>query len=196
MPSPVGHTLAGICGFYLAYPKIPKTRRIAALFTAIFVANSPDLDIFPGLILYQDPSILHRQATHSFIVAIFIGCLVTGIVYLLKIKNYHWMGLWFGGLYTSHIVLDLLVTDDGFPHGLQAFWPITLDYFISPLTIFNGFDYATSGLTMLQSMMTFNNLIGTLKELAILMPLVWFAWIFAMKATKIAQQKSHFSRLM
>lgn len=190
MPSPVGHTLVGICGFYLAYPQIPKTQRISALLTAIFVANSPDLDIIPGLILYQDPSLLHRQATHSFLVAIVVGFLVALTTRVLNFKSWHWIGLWFGGLYTSHLLLDLLVADDAVPYGLQAFWPISLDYFIFPLTIFNGFDYAEPGLTMLQSMMTWNNLIGVLKEFAILTPLAWFSWIFAMKAKKNAYLNS------
>jgi inner membrane protein len=190
MPSPIGHTLAGICGFYLAYPQIPKTQRIPALLTAIFVANSPDLDILPGLILYQDPSLLHRQATHSFIVAIFMGCLVALMTRILNFKSWHWIGLWFGGLYASHILLDLLVADDAVPYGMQAFWPMSFSYFISPLTIFNGFDYAEPGLTMLQSMMTWNNLIGVLKEFAILTPLAWFSWIFAMKSKKNAEFNS------
>lgn len=182
MPSPVGHTLAGICGFYLVYPHIPKPQKIAALLTAIFVANSPDLDILAGLILYQNPGILHRQATHSIFVAIFLGCLIAGIVHLLKIKNASWIGLWFAGLYASHVLLDLLVDDDGFPYGLQALWPFSQDYLISPLIIFNGFDYGKPGLTMLQAMMTWNNLIGVLKEFVLLTPIVWLAWRFAMKS--------------
>ena len=184
MPSPIGHTLAGICGFYLAYPQISKTQRITALLTAIFVANSPDLDIFAGLILHQDPSILHRQATHSFIVALFIGCVIAMISRILKFKHWSWIGVWFAGLYASHILLDLLVADDALPYGLQGFWPITISYYISPITIFNGFDYSEPGLTMLQSMMTFNNLIGVSKEIVILIPLVWFSWNFAMKFNK------------
>jgi inner membrane protein len=184
MPSPIGHTLAGISGFYLVYPQIPKPQKIAALLTAIFVANAPDLDIFAGLILHQNPGILHRQATHSFIVAIVLGCLIAGIIRLLNIKNASWIGLWFAGLYASHICLDWLVADDGFPYGLQALWPFSQDYFISPLTIFNGFDYATEGLTMIQSMMTFNNLIGTLKEFAILTPIAFLSWGFGMKSNQ------------
>lgn len=182
MPSPIGHTLAGICGFYLAYPQIPKTQRIPALLTAIFVANSPDLDILAGLILHQDPTILHRQGTHSFIVAIVIGCLIAIVARILNFKSWNWIGIWFAGLYASHIFLDLWVADGAAPYGLQAFWPVSLDYLISPLTILNGFDYSEPGLTMLQSMMTFNNLIGVLKELVIFTPLAWFAWIFAMKS--------------
>ncbi len=191
MPSPIGHTLAGLCGFYLAYPHIPKTHRIPLLVTAIFVSNSPDLDILAGLILHQDPTILHRQGTHSFIVAILLGCLVTIMTRTFNLKQWNWLGIWLTGLYTSHIFLDLLVADGMAPYGLQAFFPISRDYFISPLTIFNGFDYAEPGLSMLQSMMTFNNLIGVLKELAILAPSAWLAWGFAMKAQKQASLQSN-----
>ena len=190
MPSPIGHSLAGLCGFYLAYPQIPKTYRIPALAAAIFVSNSPDLDILAGLILHQDPSILHRQGSHSFLVAIVIGCLTVLLTRIIGLKEWNWLGIWLTGLYSSHIFLDMLVADGAIPYGLQAFWPLSSDYFMSPLAIFNGLDYNRPGLNMLQSMMTFNNLIAALKELAILAPSAWLTWGFGLKAYKQARLQS------
>ena len=177
MPSPVGHSLAGVCGYILAQPYLPKRYRLSVLLASVFIANSPDLDILAGIILRGDPGIFHRQATHSFIVAILIGFLTAFIARSVKLKRWNWIGFWAGGLYASHILLDLFVADDSAPAGAQAFWPLTGDYFISPIAIFGGFDYGGSGFFgFIFSLFTWQNLIVVLQEMAILIPCIWLVW--------------------
>lgn len=172
MPSPVGHSLAGVCGYILAQPQIPKLHRLSVFFASIFIANSPDLDIFVGLFLRGDPGIFHRQASHSLIVAILVGLLTALIAKILHFKQWNILAISVWGLYTSHILLDLLVTDEP-PGGTQAFWPFSSDYFVSPITIFGGFDYGGSGLfEFLFSLLTWQNLLTILQEIIILTPCI------------------------
>lgn len=51
MPSPVGHTLAGLCGFILARKRLSTDRETWLFLGSIFIANMPDLDL-----LVNDPS--------------------------------------------------------------------------------------------------------------------------------------------
>ncbi|MEB3281157.1 MAG: metal-dependent hydrolase [Lyngbya sp.] len=191
MPSPVGHSLAGVCGYILAQPHIPKRHRLSVLFASVFIANAPDLDILVGIVLRGEPGIFHRQATHSLIVAILIGLLTALIARSVKLKEWNWLGLWTGGVYTSHIFLDLMVADDALPFGVQAFWPFTADYFIFPLTIFGGFNYGGSGLFgFLFSLFTFQNLIFILQEIVILAPCIWLTWLWE----KYRRKKAYLNR--
>ncbi|ERT07954.1 hypothetical protein M595_2132 [Lyngbya aestuarii BL J] len=177
MPSPVGHSLAGICGYILVQPHIPKYQRLSCLFTSVFIANAPDVDILAGILLRGEPGIFHRQATHSLILAIIVGVLTALIAKSIKFKHWNWFSLWIGGLYAGHIFLDLMVADDAPPSGVQLFWPFTSDYFIFPLTIFGGFNYGGSGLFgFLFSLFSFQNLIFVLQEIVILVPCIWFIW--------------------
>ncbi|MDY7022178.1 MAG: metal-dependent hydrolase, partial [Cyanobacteriota bacterium] len=160
-------------GYILAQSHISKPQQLSVLLTSIFIANVPDLDILIGIALQGDPKIFHRQATHSLIVAVLISILTALMTYSIQFKHWKSLSLWVGGLYISHIVLDLMVADDVSPMGVQAFWPLTSDYAISPLTIFSGFDYGGSGLfSFLVSLITFQNLISVVQEIVILVPCI------------------------
>ncbi|MEL7034125.1 MAG: metal-dependent hydrolase [Cyanobacteria bacterium J06592_8] len=190
MPSPIGHSLAGFCGYIFAQSHISKRHRLSTLFTSVFIANAPDLDILIGIALQGDPKIFHRQATHSLIVAVLVGLLTALITYSIQFKHWKSLSLWVGGLYTSHIILDLMVADDVFPLGVQAFWPLTSDYLISPLTIFRGFDYGGSGLLgFLFSLITFQNLISVVQEIVILVPCIILIALGKKYLKKTAYQK-------
>ena len=173
MPSPVGHTIAALAGFFLIQPRLKKRQKLPLLGLAIFVANSPDLDMIAGLILADNPSIFHRQATHSITAAIVVVLLTVIGLRLNKIGDRKTWGLWIAFLYFTHIFLDMLVTDTIPPAGVQALWPFTSDYFISPLTIFSGFDYNNPNLSFLQTILSGNNFFTVIREIAILAPLAY-----------------------
>lgn len=173
MPSPVGHTIAGLAGFFLIHPHLKKRQKLPLLGWAIFVANSPDLDMIPGLILAGDPALFHRQATHSITAAIAAVLLTVVGLRLNKIGDRQTWGLWIALLYFSHIFLDMLVTDTIPPAGVQALWPFTSDYFISPVTIFAGFDYNNPNLSFLRTILSWNNFFTVVREIVIIAPLAY-----------------------
>jgi inner membrane protein len=170
MPSPIGHTIAGFCGYFLA-PKgwIPKPQ-LNTLLASIVIANLPDIDILPGLLL-GNPTLFHRQATHSITASLLVGAMVSMLarwrqpsVNLIKV------GAWTTALYFSHIFLDMLVTDPSPPRGLQLFWPFSDAYFIFPITVFGGFDYFDPEIGMIRSMLAVNNLMTVIRELMLMLP--------------------------
>jgi inner membrane protein len=171
MPSPIGHTIAGFCGLLLA-PKgaIPKPP-LNTLLASVVLANLPDIDILPGLFL-GNPAIFHRQGTHSIAASILVGILVSILSRWNRASaKFIRLGVWATALYFSHIVLDLLVTDPSPPRGLQLFWPFSDAYFISPITVFGGFNYFNPEMGMLRSILRANNLITVLREIALMMPI-------------------------
>jgi len=72
VPSPVGHTLAGLCGFMVAKNRVAPRRREWVLFVSVVIALMPDLDFLPGYLL-GDLGSFHHQATHSITAAVVVG---------------------------------------------------------------------------------------------------------------------------
>ena len=175
MPSPVGHTLAGVCGFIVAQKHIVSHRQKWLLFGAVVLASLPDFDFLPGLLL-GDPRSFHHQGTHS-LAAVAIGSLVAGgVARRWKLNGAAW-GIWAGGLYLSHVVLDLLVNDPTSPFGVQLFWPFSHLYFISPITLFSRFDYFDPAVGTLRALLSRTNFTTIVFEAMILTPFVGVAWI-------------------
>lgn len=177
MPSPVGHTLAGVCGFIVARPQVPHRQRPWLFFGSVFVANLPDLDILPGLLLFGDPRTFHHQASHSLMAAVVTGFLVAILAGRCNLNRIRW-GLWAAGLYASHVLLDFLVDDPMPPFGVQALWPFSEAYFISPITPFAGFHYFDPELGMVRTLFSAQNLVTVLREILLMVPFVGMAWCF------------------
>src|SRR5579883_2594427 len=76
MALPVGHAAAG----YLAYEAVRPAGRHRAgwLATALLLANAPDLDYLPGL-LVGHPDAWHRGVTHSLAAALAVAAGVTAL---------------------------------------------------------------------------------------------------------------------
>ena len=51
MPSPVGHSLVGVCCFLLARNYVSTRQAKYMLLASIVIASLPDLDVVPGLLL-------------------------------------------------------------------------------------------------------------------------------------------------
>ncbi|MGL5080908.1 MAG: metal-dependent hydrolase [Microcoleaceae cyanobacterium] len=175
MPSPIGHTLAGLCGFILVQPTMSRSQRVPLLILTTVIANLPDIDILLGLILAGDPFIYHRQGTHSLIAALLVGGLVAGLTQVFNLK---WprVGVWVTGLYLSHLFLDMLVSDQYPPAGVQGFWPLSQSYLIFPITLFGGLQFSEGGRGLLGALFNPNNLLTLMREIVILLPVVWLTW--------------------
>lgn len=168
MPSPVGHTLAGLCGLIIGdlFLSKPPPRPILLISSAI-IANLPDLDMLPGVLLLGDPKAFHRQATHSLFMAIVVGVIAALLV--KRHRNRLWWGVWATGLYAGHICLDFLVEDS----GVQAFWPLSKDFFHSYFALFAGFNYSQPGQSTVATLFSLHNFLTVTREIIIILPLIW-----------------------
>jgi membrane-bound metal-dependent hydrolase YbcI (DUF457 family) len=114
MPSPVGHTLAGLA---LADAFGLNDRR--RLETVLW-ANAPDLDMIPGLI-GDHPDATHADATHSLGATLLVA---TGAGVIARIRGRSAASA-FGraaAAYGSHLLLDYLGKESS-EDGMQLFWP-------------------------------------------------------------------------
>lgn len=148
MSSPIGHSLAGYAGYQLLPFLGLRSRKRTTLFAAIALANLPDLDFIPGLLL-GDLRAFHRQASHSLLCALLVGIGVALISWLVGRQNgpefslppkaawARW-GLWAMTGYLGHLAIDLVVSDKLGPAGLQLLWPFSEAFLISPITILPG----------------------------------------------------------
>jgi len=152
---------------------VPLHRRGWLLTGSVFIANLPDLDFLPGLLL-GDLRTFHHQASHSLTAVVIVSLLITGLARSWKLNGVAW-GIWGGGLYLSHIVLDLLVNDPSPPFGVQLLWPFSETYFISPLTPFASFDYFSTTIGILASLLSVHNLNTIIRETILMAPLLGLA---------------------
>jgi inner membrane protein len=170
MPSPIGHSLAGLCGYFLAGNRPLSQRREYLLLSSVVIANLPDLDLVPRL-LFGDVSSLHRQWTHSLVAALGFGLLIGVLARWWKTDGIFY-GIWGGAIYLSHIVLDMLLNDPSPPHGVQLLWPFSQSYFMSPFTPFRSFRYGHPELNIITMFFLPHNLATMAREVLLMTPWV------------------------
>jgi inner membrane protein len=108
--------------------------RRAALF--MLMGNLPDLDFLVGFV-FGRPGMFHRGVSHTVLAAVAFG--IAAGVYG-QWRGYGRFGataLACGAAYLSHLVLDAVTIDHRPPFGAQFFWPLSSEYYISPVTIFS-----------------------------------------------------------
>ena len=126
------HAAAG----YLAYEIVrPEGRhRPALLAAAVALAGAPDLDFLPGL-LVGHPGAYHRGVTHTLGAAV----LAAVVAFVLARRYMHArpgaVAAWVGGVWVSHLFLDLITADVVAPHGGRFLWPLSREYYIAPVTL-------------------------------------------------------------
>lgn len=140
MPSPLGHSLAGLAvGIATDPTTVPARRPFRSYLTrysllTAFLAAGPDLDL-----LLHDRVIegFHRTATHSVtaVAAVFIlTAFVTGEV---TTRSRRWVDASICAVaWASHLLMDYLGADPSSPPGIQAFWPFSDRFYISGLSYF------------------------------------------------------------
>ena len=178
MPSPVGHALGAlVAGWLISRPRRPVPpappepvsdgRRRAALFATLGMA--PDLDLLFGT---------HSTYTHS------IGAVaLAGLVALAATGGRSpRFALACAAAWASHLLLDWLGADTTPPLGIMALWPLTRDFYLSPVAIFS----AISRRYWLPDFYRFNTL-AVLRELLVLGPVLWLTWRFQRHTVKGAE---------
>lgn len=134
MPSPIGHTLAGLAVGWLSERTRPHSgRRLRDSLSPLvlgcaFVAAIPDADLlFPHF---------HRTATHSVTATVFLLIIVAGVTGQVT-RPPAWMwALALAGAHSTHLLLDWLGTDRFPPPGLQMLWPFSDHFFYSGADLF------------------------------------------------------------
>jgi inner membrane protein len=185
MPSPIGHTLIGFCGFvlvshrFIPAKELPLHRRLQLLASCIILANLPDIDVIPGIFMGH-PGMYHRQATHSVLATVCLGwftCFLAKRRFIPRSTP-----IWATALYASHIILDILVNDISPPFGLQLFWPAP-EYFIAPVQIFPRFIYFSREAGM-WAVFSPTNLLTFLQEMLLLAPLVGLSFLICRNSNR------------
>jgi inner membrane protein len=189
MPSPIAHSLMGcVIARSSSRPYFEKPWQLAIFCAAL--ANLPDSDYFFGIV--QDaPNLYHRQFTHSLGFAVLIG-LACGLFFKIRGRRF-WPMFYLAGLSCfSHVVLDFFGNDTSSPLGVIALWPVSSEYFMSPVTIFSNLVKGDTLVELIKAVFTLHNMMALLREMVVLLlVLATQNWYMKNRVALIAIFKSH-----
>jgi len=173
MSSPFGHSIPGylLAAYESKTLKIHHAKRI--LFY-VFLANAPDLDFIPGVLMGM-PNLFHHGISHSLGAGVLFSLI---IAFLIGRKDILFKRLFLicFSLYCSHLFLDYVSVDGRPPIGIPLFWPLSNEYLIFPHPILppimhSGLDHATIG-QFLHDVFSVHNISVVLLELIIMVPFI------------------------
>ena len=171
MPSQIGHSLAGLCGYALVRKGVPSKRRKWFLLVSVVIANLADIDLIFGIISGEYAR-FHAQATHSLTAVAAVG-FASSLIARRWSRNFHLWGVWGGGIYLSHVLLDLLGSK------VELFWPFSGAYFGAPFRIFDSWNLFEPLLNLFEPFVS----LGFLRkiemrfsEIVVMTPWVVLAW--------------------
>jgi membrane-bound metal-dependent hydrolase YbcI (DUF457 family) len=132
MPTPVAHSLAGAAVALVSSTQRPFDRKL--FIASVAAASFPDVDFGISFLVGRN---VHHYFTHS----LGFTALFTAAAYLLARASARgrpgFDALVLGGCYLSHILLDLFSKDTAAPYGMQLLWPLSNEFFISPVLVFD-----------------------------------------------------------
>jgi hypothetical protein len=168
MPSPLGHTIAGLITHVATAPheRLRDVRRAALL---VVCANAADLDFAWRLL---DGRNHHQAQTHSVGAAAIAGLVVAAaaVARMRDRADAVRLGIASCAAWLTHVLLDWLGNDTNPPIGLMALWPFDHSYWKSSLIVF--YDVGrTPDWEMVR-----NNALAGAWEIAVLAPLLFVAW--------------------
>ena len=182
MPLPLAHSLAAAA----VYKGLDADGRFIAwkrLLLAVVIANLPDLDLIPGILVGEPNRYHHVGFSHSLIfaavVAVVVGLAAAAVdrswpIGCKRLSGAAGTALMVGLLVGSHILLDTLNRDLRPPAGPPIFWPLSN----AGVQIYPWFvDVAKLGgegsvVDFVVSVLTVHNLYAMLWEFATLAPVV------------------------
>jgi inner membrane protein len=183
MPLPIGHALTGIA-FIQARPGLFFKNKWVDAFFFIFLANLPDADFLPGLML-GSPNLYHHGIFHSLGAALAIAGL-SGLFFFFK-KQPFWKRFFMVFLiFYSHLLLDFFTWDFAAPYGLPLFWPFSTKYFIAAHPIFINITRSAHSVNFFPSLFSRHNLEAAMREIMLLGGLVILAAIASWLLNKSA----------
>ena len=174
MPLPIGHALAGIAIFQTRPGLFFKKMWLDAVFF-VFLANLPDADFLPGLLL-GSPNLYHHGIFHSLGAVLAVSAAISCIFFRKKKRFWELSALVFLTM-SSHLLLDFFTRDFSAPYGLPLFWPVSGDYFIASHSIFINITRSASSANFFSSLFSLHNLEAALREIIVLGGLLLMAVI-------------------
>jgi len=178
MATPVGHSLAGLAVSRFAPSTTPR-QGWGFTFLCIFMANLPDLDFFPGLLVGR-PALYHQGITHSLFAAVVASAVATMIFRTEGRATVFAVCL---AAYATHLLLDLFGPDARYPYGIPLLWPLSDRAFLAPVQILMGVHHsgATSEptSTWLRNLLHVRNVLAIALEIAVVAPLLLAAELVA-----------------
>ena len=175
MPTPVGHSLAGLA-VHLTSPRERGRERLVLAAFLIGLANLPDIDLVPGYFI-GEPRAFHWGATHSLFAALCAG-LVSGSLARWLDRPFAPFFALATAAYGSHIVLDLLLGPGAPSIGLQVLWPFSTERFMAPWSVFRMLPGSIEQLGPLGALFSRGALPLIRRELMILVPVCLAFWAF------------------
>jgi membrane-bound metal-dependent hydrolase YbcI (DUF457 family) len=170
MPSPIAHSLVGIAVNRAIGPKsIPKgwLPVIARTGIVVFASNGPDLDFLPG-ILVGEPSRFHHGPLHSLLAGIGFGLLAALVASRFRDRRASRTGFTMALLYCSHLLLDMMSSDDGLRNGVPLFWPVYSHALSLPLPLFIDIRHQSATAHFVATILSHHNAIAVAWELVVL----------------------------
>ena len=172
MPTPLGHSLAGLA-VHLGRGDTASPRRFAYALGLVALANLPDIDFLPGY-LGGNPRAYHWGPTHSLTATLLVGIVVGIAAWKAGERAGH--GFLLASLaYGSHILLDMLIgQNEVVSGGLQLFWPFSDSRHMLPWSVFLS---APPGLEPLATLFSPAVLPLFARETLVLAPAALAAWV-------------------
>lgn len=174
MATPLGHSLAGYAVFAFFVSK-QTSKRTDLKVLCLLLAIAPDLDFLPGLLM-GSPALYHQGVTHSLGFGLMFSM---GIAWVWSLRGGEFsniIGL-FSVSYISHLILDFFGPDGRLPYGIPLFWPLSGEYFISPIRMFWGMHHVGSThasiLEWINGIFSLYNLQVIAFEIVVITPLIF-----------------------
>jgi inner membrane protein len=185
--TPIGHALAGYAVYRFSGPA-PDAGRVSLLWLCVIMSVAPDLDFLPGIIMGR-PALYHHGITHSLGFALLVS-LTMAIFYALRGWSFPAIFMLSCFAYSSHLVLDFFGYDGRPPYGIPLFWPLSNEYFISPVPFLWGVHHvqSTSGsiAEWFDGIFSLHNLGAIALEIVFVAPFAWLAYMYRVKRSKQA----------
>jgi inner membrane protein len=149
---------------------------------------APDLDFLPGIIMGR-PALYHHGITHSLGFALLVS-LTIAIFSALRGRPFPVVFTSSCFAYTSHLVLDFFGYDGRPPYGIPLFWPLSSEYFMSPVPLLRGVHHVQSTAGSIaewfDGIFSLHNVGAIALEIAIVAPIAWLAYMYGSKQSKQA----------
>jgi membrane-bound metal-dependent hydrolase YbcI (DUF457 family) len=179
MPSPIGHTLAGLTVGWLAdRDALRPLPSAGATWTARVRASCTPLVLWcAAMAALPDADLLiphfHRTVTHSVTVTFLILIIAAAVTGKVTRPTALRIAVALAAAHSTHLLLDWLGTDRNPPAGLQMFWPFDDRFYISDWDIFPPVARGR-----ISSRMIVINANAALWEIALMLPVAATAWVW------------------
>lgn len=143
MPSTFAHALFPSAAAFVArkaFPTLTKKQVVKLMFVAMFLGNSPDLDLIPASIWVDYFHPIHRNVGHNMFSLMFLIWMGTKLLRRFVSADISTRQAWFvsSGLVLSHILLDSMGDYNMFGErpSIPIFFPFSQWSFYLPFKLF------------------------------------------------------------